>query len=515
MLAMLLAAAVTADRPNVLFAISDDQSFPHCSAYGCRWVDTPGFDRVARGGLLFTNCYTPNAKCAPSRACVLTGRNSWQLEAAANHVFYFPPKFKTWVEALGEAGYRTGMTAKGLAPSVNLAEGGDPRFPTGKPYNAAKLEPPTTGITKTDYAGNFEAFLDDGDADTPWSFWYGCVEPHRRYEYGTGAKLAGKDPRTVDEVPDYWPDNEVVRNDMLDYAFEIEHFDSHLVRMLDLLEERGQLENTLVIVTADNGMPFPRVKGNAYERSNHLPLAIMWAAAIKEPGRTVEDFVSFIDFAPTVLEAAGVSDHGMASITGRSLMPVFQSPDAAHRDHVLIGKERHDLGRPGDAGYPVRGLVDGRFTYLRNFKPDRWPAGNPETGYMNTDGSPTKTLILDQRRAGADRRYWDLCFGKLPAEELFDRVADPLCVNNLAGNPAYAADLKRLKEQMTAELTAEEDPRILGNGDVFETYPYSQPRMQGFYEKFTSGWTDEKGRGVRAGWIQQSDVEPGPIRSEQ
>jgi N-sulfoglucosamine sulfohydrolase len=71
-------------RPNILFAVADDASWPHMSAYGCRWVRTPAFDRVAREGVLFTNAYTPNAKCAPSRACILTGRNSWQLEAAAN-----------------------------------------------------------------------------------------------------------------------------------------------------------------------------------------------------------------------------------------------------------------------------------------------------------------------------------------------------------------------------------------------------------------------------------------------
>src|SRR4051812_46824618 len=89
-----LAFAASAARPNILFAISDDQSFPYASAYGTAWVKTPAFDRVAREGLLFMRAYTPNSKCAPSRACVLTGRNSWQLEEAANHAGFYPTNGK-------------------------------------------------------------------------------------------------------------------------------------------------------------------------------------------------------------------------------------------------------------------------------------------------------------------------------------------------------------------------------------------------------------------------------------
>src|SRR5258706_14861353 len=94
--AVALPAAETPARPNILFAIADDWGYGHASAYGSKWVNTPGFDRVARAGLLFTHAYTPNAKCAPSRAIILTGRNSWQLEEAANHIPFFPAKFKTW-----------------------------------------------------------------------------------------------------------------------------------------------------------------------------------------------------------------------------------------------------------------------------------------------------------------------------------------------------------------------------------------------------------------------------------
>ena len=99
-------------KPNILFCIMDDASM-HMGAYGYKWVNTPAFDKVAENGLLFTNGYTPNAKCAPSRSAVLTGRNSWQLEEAANHVLNFPAKFKTFPEVLRENGYVTALTGKG------------------------------------------------------------------------------------------------------------------------------------------------------------------------------------------------------------------------------------------------------------------------------------------------------------------------------------------------------------------------------------------------------------------
>ena len=164
--------------------------------------------------------------------------------------------------------------------------------------------------------------------------------------------------------------------------------------MLEILKTKGELDNTIVIVTADNGMPFPRVKGQAYEYSNHLPLAIMWGKRIKNPGRKVYDFISFIDIAPTLLDVAGIDqdDAGMQKIEGKSFSDIFFTNKKGivnkNRDHVLLGKERHDVGRPDDAGYPIRGIVKGGFLYLKNFKPERWPAGNPETGYLNVDGSP-------------------------------------------------------------------------------------------------------------------------------
>ena len=503
--------APPATPPNILFAIADDASFPHMGAYGCAWVKTPGFDRVANEGLLFTRAYTPNAKCSPSRACILTGRNSWQLEEAANHVPFFPAKFKTYAEVLGENGYHVGYTAKGWAPGNPGEINGQPRQLLGQKFSDIKLEPPAKHISDVDYSANFEAFLQQRPEGEPFCFWYGSIEPHRRYEYGAGINKGGKQLDEIDNVFDFWPDNDTTRTDLLDYAYEIEYFDQHLVKMLELLEAAGELDNTIVIVTADNGMPFPRIKGQEYELSNHLPLAIMWKNGIQQPGRTIDDFVNFIDFAPTYLEYAGIDGQGkgMQPITGKSLSDIFSASTegivSADRDHVLIGKERHDIGRPKDWGYPIRGIVKGDYLYLNNYETDRWPAGNPETGYLNCDGSPTKTVILNGRTQADTYDYWKWNFGKRMAEELFNIKEDPECMHNLATLPEHA-DLKAaLRTQMLEELTAQNDPRALGNGHIFDEYIYAQERMRGFYERYMGG------EEMKAGWVNPSDFEAEPL----
>ena len=131
----------------------------------------------------------------------LTGRNSWQLKAAANHVPYFPPEFKTFCEALDEQGWFVGHTTKGWAPGIATNAAGKPRQMTGKAFNARNAQPPATGIGPSDYAANFTDFLDAAPKDKPWCFWYGAIEPHRDYEYGSGVAKGGKRPPTWTACP--------------------------------------------------------------------------------------------------------------------------------------------------------------------------------------------------------------------------------------------------------------------------------------------------------------------------
>lgn len=493
-------AATDAKRPNILICVADDAG--HFGAYGHGWVQTPNFDSVAHRGILFDNAFTCNSKSAPSRACMITGRNSWQLEEAANHWCEFPLKFMSFPEALKRNGYQTGYTGKGWGPGIAKNEDGSERRLTGKPYNKRKCTPPTADISPIDYSANFDDFIADRNPAKPFCFWYGAREPHRGYEFASSLK-AGKQPTDIDSVPSYWPDNQTVRTDMLDYALEIEYFDYHLGKILSRLDSIGELENTLVIVTSDHGMPFPRVKGQDYYDSNHIPLAVMWGAGLKNPGRRSDAMLSVIDFAPTIAEITGIDleEGGMQPITGASFADIiYDKPNpGADRSYVLMGKERHDVGRPNDEGYPIRAILRDNYLFIRNYEPGRWPACDPETGYMNIDGSPTKTEILKLHREGDDR-YWNLSMGKRGERELYNIAEDPLCLNNLADKKRYKKVMKNLEKEMETRLKSQQDPRMEGKGEIFDRYPNMSKSHQ-YWNRSRGG---EK---LPTNWINDTDFE--------
>jgi uncharacterized sulfatase len=249
-------------RPNILIAIADDQSFSHTSFAGYPGIQTPAFDRIAKEGVYCRNAIAASPGCSPSRAALLTGRHTWQIEQAGTHASEFPSKYVVFTDLLETAGYYVGMTGKGWGPG-NYQISGRKRNPAGDNFSKLSLKPPTSAMSKCDYAGNFKEFLAQREAGKPFCFWYGGNEPHRAYEKGSATKI-GKQ-LSDGTPPAFLPDTPDVRSDMLDYCLEIEWFDSHLAHMLRMLEDIGELDNTIIIVTADNGMPFPRAKAHCYE----------------------------------------------------------------------------------------------------------------------------------------------------------------------------------------------------------------------------------------------------------
>lgn len=479
--------------PNILFVISDDQSYPHASIYGEEWVKTPAFDRVAREGVLFTNAFSASPGCSPSRAAILTGMNTWQIGNAGTHDSEFPLDYTVFPEILEQLGYKVGYTGKGWGPG-NWKISGRERNPAGEAYQNRELNSPTTGISTKDYAGNFDVFLSERKEDEPFYFWYGAHEPHRKFEKGSGLR-AGKSLEDV-SVPLFLPDNSLVRSDLLDYALEIEWFDQHLAAMLEKLEEIGELENTIVVVTSDNGMSFPRAKANTYEHGVHIPLAIMWGEKI-ERGRIVGDLVSLIDIAPTFLEAATGSGFRDISkkypMEGKSLMKLL-SNDLNGNSHdkrkaVFAARERHSSSRWNNLVYPQRAIRTEDFLYIRNFKPERWPAGAPQKyesdgtlgpehgGYHDIDASPTFNFMLENRMDPEVRPFFEMAVGKRPAEEFFDIKNDPYSLINLADDPDFEEELLEHRSALGAYLMRTNDPRVTGKGDVYEYYTrYSQIR---------------------------------------
>jgi hypothetical protein len=161
----------------------------------------------------------------------------------------------------------------------------------------------------------------------------------------------------------------------------------------------------------------------------------------------------------------------MSPITGRSFTDLLRDEKKGERGTVIIGRERNDVlarpGSPAGLGYPARAIRIGNLFYVHNFAPDRWPCGDPELGTKDTDASPSKALATE---SGEKDPFWQHAFGKRPAEQLFDLASDPDCVVNLATNPAFAEKLTALHETLMRELTKQNDPRALGQGDVFDQY---------------------------------------------
>ena len=504
------AFAASDSRPNIVFCIADDASYHHFSANGCTWNHTPNYDRIAREGIRFTNCYTPNAKSAPSRACILTGRNSWQLKEAGNHIANFPADIKVFTESLRNVGYAVAYTGKGWSPGNPGTKDGKRRELTGTPYQEHTRTPLTPAMNKCDYAANFAQFVKERDTDQPFFFWFGSTEPHRRYTFQSGIKQGGKSTEMIDRVPAFWPDNETVRTDMLDYGYEVEAYDKQLGEIIAVLEENGLMENTLFVITSDNGMPFPRSKANQYEYSHHMPLAIRWTEGIKGSSRVANDFVSFIDLAPTFLEAAGANQatSGMLPITGKSLSDIFNRTDdrfvEPDREQIILGRERDDYGRPLNQGYPIRAIIHDGFLYIHNLKPDRMPAGNAETGYLDVDASPTKTTLLTMGRNG-ETTLFNLSFAQRPAEELYDLRNDLDCMQNLAQDPNHQGRMADLKQRLHKRLVEQQDPRLMGEGDAFDNYRFDTEDKWNFYERVVSGELKEPWKQTR--WVNPTDYE--------
>jgi N-sulfoglucosamine sulfohydrolase len=466
------------ERPNILLCIADDQGYPHASAYGCRFVSTPHFDRIAREGILFTHCFSASPGCAPSRASLLTGRPTWQLREGGTHASSFPRDLKVYPELLAKSGYVTGMTGKGWGPG-NFKITGWEHNPAGPPAPKSGKE---NGIQRSPYGRDFAAFLDARPKEKPFCFWFGSHEPHRPYAKGAGLR-SGKKLEDVD-LPSYLPDLPEVRSDLLDYATEIDAFDTQVGEMIALLEAHGELEHTLIVVTSDNGLPFPRAKANAYDAGVRVPLAVRWPGHVPS-ARTVDDLVSLTDLAPTFLAAAGVEIP--AEMVGRNLLPLFQSErfgvvDPDHQE-VWFARERHSSSRPNNATYPQRAVRTPDYLYIRNFAPDRWPAGdigaaigdNKGFGVYDIDDGPTLRAMYAHRDDDKVGPLWKLATDRRPAEEFFDVNSDPDDLRNLADDRARVKELEALRKRVDEHLKATGDPRVGDNPDVWEGYPRYSP----------------------------------------
>lgn len=466
--------------PNILILMSDNQSWNHLGCYGDRVVRTPNIDKVAAQGLRFTHAFCAAPSCAPARAGMLTGQDIWRLEEGANLWGILPVKFEVYPEKLEKSGYITGFQGKGWGPGSYEASGRTGN-PGGTAYNS------------------FEEFIGAATSDKSWFFWFSSTDPHRpfagsntasyffatssadnlgSFSLGSGSgKASGMNIDNV-FVPPYLPDNDTVRSDICDYYSEIERFDREVGHILEKLTESGQSDNTIIIICSDNGWQMPCGLANLYDAGTRVPLVISWKGKITE-GRVVEDFVNLNDLAPTFLELAGLEIPEY--MTANSLTNILFSEKSGRieksRDHIITARERHAFCRQNGLGYPCRAIRTYDFLYIRNYEPDRWPAGDPPLfgdidAHMLHYPSPTKVNMMINKDKPEVKPLYDHAFMKRPPEELYDLQKDPWQLNNISDNSDYQNIKSGLSKKLNDYLETTRDPRILKKQIIWDKAEY-------------------------------------------
>jgi len=486
-IATLHAAEIKPARPNVIIFITDDESWLERSVYGWSKLPTPNFDRVAREGALFTRCYTSAPSCAPSRAALLTGKNFWELDEGAFIQAYLPARFNVLPDLMEAGGYFTGYTGKGYGPALM---NGRKRNPAGKAFNTIRRQDPEEGISPIDYVANFKDFLSEKPTGKPFYFWCGTLEPHEPWGIDNDQKLLAKygiGPDAVN-VPDFLPDTEGIRLHRARYLYEICHLDRALGGLLKVLEDRNELANTLLIVTSDNGTPILRSKASGYDWGLHEPLAIMWLSRMKGD-RRILDFVNFPDFAPTILDAAGLPVP--KEMSGHSFLDVLLSGKSGQVDSSRTwtsgGLEWH--GELDPVNKSCRMIRDDRYQYIVNYSngprmvlldKERLP----DSDYVRTASTADVSNLLNAYSDHPSvKSFLPLLVNPPPREELYDCEADPFELKNLADSPELADVKTRLKARLETYQRQTKDPRITGDMTLFNrTRAFVQERKRQGYK---------------------------------
>lgn len=506
-------------RPNIVFLFADDWG-RHAGAYakldGPGGINdaakTPHFDRLANKGVLFRNAHVNAPSCTPCRSAILSGQYFWRTgRGAILRAAVWDESIPTYPELLRQSGYHIGKTYKVWSPGRPIdAPYGGQKFAFEKAgrrfnqfsQNATKLigQGATIEQAKNELLGevraNFRHFLAARPADAPFCYWFGPTNTHRSWTQGSGKALWGIDPDALrGKMPPYLPDVPEIREDFADYLGEAAAFDASIGAIVEELEKAGEFERTLIVISGDHGAPgFLRGKCNLYSFGTAVALLVLGPGV--RGGRVVDDFVNLADLAPTFLEAAGLPIP--SEMTGRSLWPVLRSERSGlvdpARDFVITGRERHvEIARPDRTPYPQRAIRTAEHVLIINFKPDRWPMGNPylldsdspptyEELTTNTritlpdeDASPTKAWMVMHRNDPQWREHFQWVYGKRPRYELYDLKRDPHETTNVADDPAYAEVKRTLERRLIAELERTGDPRLIDDGKYFETPPLAGP----------------------------------------
>jgi arylsulfatase A-like enzyme len=412
---MLSAQGALADeestRPNILVLVADDAGWDDSTAYGNPRIRTPNIQRMANTGVTFTRAFVTSPQCSPSRASILSGLYPHQTGAEDLHE-PIPPEVTILPTYLRREGYLTGNMLK-----QHIGRAASRQFD----WYSARL-------------GRFEAFLNLAD-DRPFFLWVGFMDPHRPYY--RGAVHEPHDPGKV-RVPAHLADTPGTRREIARYYDEISRMDAWIGRYLDILEERGLRENTIVVFLSDNGAPFPRAKGSLYDTGIRTPYIWSWPAEI-EAGRRYQGLASTIDLAPTLLDAAGaeVPDH----MEGQSVLGALKGTEekpAAGRKAVFAQRNWHGTDDH------IRAVRTENYKLIINMYNEE-PFGLPP----DVAQSRSWHALLDRREEGHLSPLQRLSFEvPRPEVEFYDLRRDPHEYNNRAWNEDYADAQQRLFREL-------------------------------------------------------------------
>ncbi|WP_100612796.1 sulfatase family protein [Confluentibacter lentus] len=479
-------------RPNILFLFADDWG-KYASAYAPyeqshsinSLIETPNFDRIASNGALFTNAFVPAPSCTPCRSSILSGQYFYNTgRGAILHGAEWDKTIPTYPLLLEKYGYHIGFTYKVWSPG-NLLDA--PYGGKSKAYEKAGTrfnrfsqivsEAKDKDIAKKqlydEVRQNFKSFLNDNDDNAPFCYWFGPTNTHRPWAKGSGKELWGLDPdRLQGRLPSFLADTPEIREDFNDYLGEVLAWDEAVWVIMDVLKKEGELDNTIVVISGDHGVPgIPRAKTNLYDLGTRVAMAISWPGHIKK-GKVIDQMVNLMDLAPTFLEVGGVEAPSV--MNGRSLIPLVTGKmEESTRDFVITGRERHVAqAREGNLPYPQRAYRTNDYLYIRNLKPNRWPIGTLEDGLRDIDGGPTRDWYIVNYDSIKNMDLWNISFGKRPKEEFYNVRKDPDHIQNLAYNRAYKELKEIYSDKMDSVLIATKDPRMVIDPDYFDKMPF-------------------------------------------
>lgn len=402
-------------RPNIILLIGDDMS-PDFGCYG-GGARTPNIDRLAAGGIRFENAYVTASSCSPSRNSIITGRYPHNTGAPELHM-PLPEGQLLFPEALKDAGYYCVQAGK-----WHMGDYAKQVFHDvfDVPYSA-------------DPSGAMQwiRILRERPKDKPFFMWLAAWDAHRPWEPDPDA--LPHDPNKG-ALPAGVPDTPEGRRDMAAYYDEIQRFDRHVGSVVDELKEQGVFENTLLIILADNGRPFPRNKTTLYDNGMKTPLVVHWPAGRIAAGTVSGSLISTIDIAPAVLEVAGLPVPPEAQ--GVSFLPVLTNPE--HQTRSFIFGERNWHVQRACA----RMVRHENHVYIRNFTQESYSFQMVD----HASGSYAELLRLKAEGILSPEQAEEFSTGQ-PEEQLFDVAADPQQLRNLVGNPEKRAVLEHLREAL-------------------------------------------------------------------